>query len=47
VERGPAGAASGEPRGVYWLHAIDLEGRLGALEVDVSLVVFPRRPRKH
>jgi hypothetical protein len=46
VERGPAGAASGDPRGVYWLHSIDLEGRLGALEVEVSVGSLPRRARK-
>lgn len=47
VEAGPAGRDEGEPRGTYVLASIDLSGRVGNVELDVSLPVsVPRNPRK-
>jgi hypothetical protein len=37
VEAGPAGQDSGEPRGMYALTSVDLEGTLGAVDVKVSI----------
>lgn len=37
VEAGPAGEDAGAPRGIYALSSVDLEGKLGALDVMVSI----------
>lgn len=47
VEAGPAGADSGEPRGVYVLATVDLRGKLGALTIDVSLPAQVKKSLKN
>lgn len=39
IGAGPAGQIVGSPRGVYRLHSVELKGRLGKTDFDVSIFV--------
>ncbi len=43
IEAGPAGAATGTPRGRYRLDSVELTGRVGQVELDVRIGVGSRR----
>lgn len=46
IEAGPAGAATGTPRGWYRLESVELSGRVGQVEVDASIFVGSKRTRR-
>jgi hypothetical protein len=47
VEAGPTGRTEGEPRGTYHLASVDIDGKLGHIELDVRIVAnVPRDGRK-